>query len=97
MTLRPITSVDLPVSFLQETNIVPNLVHLDSWDVNLKNPLPCALHGWREFVAIEDYDINKHIELLENLYNLKKLDILECAALANLNGLQHLNNLTKLW
>lgn len=42
------------VEFLQETNIVPNLVHLDSWDVNLKNPLPCALHGWREFVAIED-------------------------------------------
>lgn len=41
------------VKFLKETQIIPNLVHLDSWDVNLKNPLPCALHGWREFEAIE--------------------------------------------
>jgi hypothetical protein len=42
------------VEFLKQTDIVPNLVHLDSWDVDLKNPLPCALHGWREFEAIED-------------------------------------------
>lgn len=42
------------VRFLKETNIIPNLVHLDSWDVDLKNPFPCALHGWREFEAIED-------------------------------------------
>ena len=42
------------VKFLKETSIIPNLVHLDSWNVNLKNPLPCALHGWREFEAIED-------------------------------------------
>ena len=42
------------VKFLEETNIVPNLVHLDSWDLDLKNPFPSALHGWREFIAIED-------------------------------------------
>jgi len=42
------------VNFLKETEIIPNLVHLDSWDVDLKNPLPCALHGWREFEAIEN-------------------------------------------
>ena len=41
------------VEFLKQTDVVPNLVHLDSWDVNLKDPLPCALHGWREFEAIE--------------------------------------------
>jgi len=42
------------VSFLKETEIVPNLVHLDSWDLNLKDPYPSALHGWREFEAIEN-------------------------------------------
>jgi len=42
------------VRFLKETDIVPNLVHLDSWDLNLKDPFPSALHGWREFEAIED-------------------------------------------
>lgn len=31
----------------------PNLVHLDSWDFDLLNPFPSALHGWREFEAIE--------------------------------------------
>ncbi len=42
------------VEFLKQTDVVPNLVHLDSWDVDLKNPFPCALHGWREFEAIEN-------------------------------------------
>jgi len=42
------------VRFLKETNIIPNLVHLDSWDLDLRNPFPSALHGWREFIAIED-------------------------------------------
>lgn len=42
------------VKFLKETSIVPNLVHLDSWDLNLKDPFPSALHGWEEFKAIED-------------------------------------------
>jgi len=41
------------VGFLEETKVVPNLVHLDSWDLDLKNPFPGALHGWREFLAIE--------------------------------------------
>ena len=42
------------VKFLKETDVVPNLVHLDSWDLNLKDPFPSALHGWEEFKAIED-------------------------------------------
>ena len=41
------------VEFLKNIQIIPNLVHLDSWNVDLTNPLPCALHGWREFEAIE--------------------------------------------
>jgi hypothetical protein len=41
------------VEFLKNVPVIPNLVHLDSWNVDLMNPLPCALHGWREFEAIE--------------------------------------------
>ena len=42
------------VEFLENTEIIPNLIHLDSWDLDLKNPFPSALHGWREFIAIEN-------------------------------------------
>jgi hypothetical protein len=42
------------VEFLENTKVIPNLIHLDSWDLNLLNPFPSALHGWREFIAIED-------------------------------------------
>ena len=41
------------VNFLKNPPFIPNLVHLDSWDLDLKDPLPSALHGWREFEAIE--------------------------------------------
>ena len=41
------------VKFLENTEVIPNLVHLDSWDLELTNPFPSALHGWREFIAIE--------------------------------------------
>lgn len=42
------------VTFLKNYDGQPNLVHLDSWDLDLKNPLPSSLHGWREFEAIKD-------------------------------------------
>lgn len=42
------------VKFLEEYNGSPNLIHLDSWDLDLKNPVPSMLHGWLEFVAIKD-------------------------------------------
>lgn len=41
------------VKFLKNLSTTPNLVHLDSWDLNLKDPFPAALHGWNEFKAIE--------------------------------------------
>lgn len=44
---------DDSLNLLKNPPFIPNLVHLDSWDVNLKDPLPSALHGWREFEAIE--------------------------------------------
>ena len=42
------------VEFLKRYPGSPNLVHLDSWDLNLKNPVPAMLHGWLEFDAIRD-------------------------------------------
>lgn len=58
------------VKFLEETNIVPNLVHLDSWDLDLKNPFPSALHGWREFMAIEGkMPVGSIIVVDDNFFN----------------------------
>ena len=42
------------VSFLENYKGSPNLVHLDSYDLNLKNPISSMLHGWLEFNAIKD-------------------------------------------
>jgi len=42
------------VQFLTNYKGKPNLVHLDSWDLDLLNPVPSMLHGWLEFVAIKD-------------------------------------------
>ena len=42
------------VNYLHNTEVIPNIVHLDSWDLNLRDPFPSALHGWNEFLAIED-------------------------------------------
>jgi hypothetical protein len=42
------------VEFLESYQGTPNLVHLDSWDLDLTNPVPSMLHGWLEFVAIKD-------------------------------------------
>jgi len=41
------------ISFLNDLEEIPNLVHLDSWDLNLFDILPSALHGWEEFKAIQ--------------------------------------------
>jgi hypothetical protein len=45
--------VDDSINYLKKIEEVPNLVHLDSWDFDLFNPLPCALHGWKEFEEIQ--------------------------------------------
>lgn len=42
------------IQFLQNYKGIPNLVHLDSWDLDLENPIPSMLHGWLEFDAIKD-------------------------------------------
>lgn len=42
------------VEFLKNYKGSPNLVHLDSWDLDVPNPVPSMLHGWLEFDAIKD-------------------------------------------
>ena len=42
------------VTFLKNYDGNPNLVHLDSKDLDLINPIPSMLHGWLEFEAIKD-------------------------------------------
>jgi hypothetical protein len=39
--------------FLQRPPIIPNVVHLDSFDFQLFDPFPSALHCWNEFITIE--------------------------------------------
>ena len=56
------------VKFLEEYNGSPNLVHLDSWDLDLTNPVPSMLHGWLEFVAIKDKMPSNSIILVDDNY-----------------------------
>jgi|688.fasta_scaffold44301_7 hypothetical protein len=47
------THVGDSILFLNNLEDIPNFVHLDSWDFNLFDAFPSALHGWEEFKAIE--------------------------------------------
>jgi len=61
--------VDDSIEFLLNTEFIPNLLHLDSWDCDLTNPLPSALHGWREFDAIrKKMPIGSIIVIDDNYY-----------------------------
>jgi hypothetical protein len=42
------------VEYLKSYDGRPNLVHLDSWDLDMINPLSSMLHGWLEFSIIRD-------------------------------------------
>ena len=42
------------IAFLKSYEGRPNLVHLDSLDLDMKNPVPSMLHGWLEFEAIKE-------------------------------------------
>jgi len=56
------------IKFLLELKEIPNLVHLDSWDLNLHDPLPSSLHGWREFTAIENKMPSGSIIIIDDNY-----------------------------
>lgn len=42
------------IEFLKEYSGCPNLVHLDSYDLDLTNPVKSMLHCWLEFEAVRD-------------------------------------------
>lgn len=41
------------IEFLKRPPIVPNILHLDSYDFELHDPFPSALHTWKEFMGIQ--------------------------------------------
>lgn len=42
------------IQFLRNYQGTPNLVHLDSYDLDVNNPLPSMLHHWLEFIEVKD-------------------------------------------
>ena len=54
------------VDFLSSIDFSPNLVLLDSWDLDLTNPFPSALHGWREFETIKDKMVSGSIIVIDD-------------------------------
>jgi len=57
------------VKFLENTDVIPNILHLDSCDLNLKNPFPSTLHCWREFIGIENkMPPNSYIIIDDNFF-----------------------------
>lgn len=62
------TYVGDSVEVLSNLEEIPNFVHLDSLDLNLLDPLPSALHGWREFVTIESKMPSGSIIMIDDNY-----------------------------
>lgn len=54
------------IKFLENYKGSPNLVHLDSYDLNLKNPIRSMLHCWLEFNAIKDKMPSNSIILIDD-------------------------------
>ena len=53
---------------LNEIDFIPNLLFLDSWDLNLYNPFPSAVHTLREFLAMEDKMLVGSIIIIDDNY-----------------------------
>jgi len=56
------------VKFLENFTGNVNLVHLDSWDLDLKNPVPSMLHGWLEFAAVKDKMPSGSLVIIDDNY-----------------------------
>ena len=66
---------DDSLNLIKNLPFIPNLVHLDSWDVWLPDPLPSALHGWREFELIESImPVGSIIVIDDNWYQGQQVD-----------------------
>jgi len=56
------------VEFLNLYDGQPNLIHLDSWDLEIPNPVSSMLHGWLEFSAIKDKMPSGSICIIDDNY-----------------------------
>ena len=56
------------VEYLKSYEGKPNLVHLDSWDLEIPNPLSSMLHGWLEFSIIKDKMPSGSICIIDDNY-----------------------------
>jgi hypothetical protein len=56
------------IKFLREYQGSPNLVHLDSYDLDIRNPVPSMLHHWLEFVEIKDKMKSGSILMVDDNY-----------------------------
>ena len=56
------------VDFLKSYQGNPNLVHLDSWDLEIPNPVSSMLHCWLEFSTIKDKMPSGSICIIDDNY-----------------------------
>jgi len=56
------------VEYLKTYKGAPNLVHLDSWDLEMPNPISSMLHGWLEFSTIKDKMPSGSICIIDDNY-----------------------------
>jgi hypothetical protein len=56
------------VKFLREYSGSPTLVHLDSWDLDVIDPMPSMLHHWLEFEAIKEKIPSGGIVMIDDNY-----------------------------
>lgn len=61
---NPVTQDSL--EFLREYEGKPNLVHLDSYDLDITNPLPSMLHHWYEFIEVNDKMLSGSILFIDD-------------------------------
>jgi hypothetical protein len=67
-TLMGLHTTSDSIAFLNEIDFIPNLLFLDSWDLNLYNPFPSAVHTLREFLAMEDKMLVGSIIIIDDNY-----------------------------
>lgn len=60
--------VDDSINFLENFDQDVHIIHLDSWDLNLLDPFPSALHGWREFDTIKNKISKNTIVIVDDNY-----------------------------
>lgn len=54
------------ITFLERPTIIPNIIHLDSYDFQLFDPFPSAIHTWKEFTSIKKLLPKKSIVLIDD-------------------------------